>query len=103
MPIIFAREHNLTESFNNIRLNIKFLKNYNLRQSRLFQDIPRHSRMKLITSFYVVQVLRRKSGVIFKVLQGDDDWNYKWRKDTEVENPKTVSSSGKYIILNINL
>ena len=29
------------------------------------------------------QVLRRKSSVyIFKVPQGDDEWNYKWRKDT---------------------
>ena len=45
--------------------------------------------MKEITLFFAVQVLRRKSGVfIFKVPQGDDEWNYKWRKDTEGENPK---------------
>ena len=45
--------------------------------------------MKEITLFFAVQVLRRKSSVcIFKIPQGDDKWNYKWRKDTEGENPK---------------
>ena len=44
--------------------------------------------MKQITLFFAVQVLRRKSGVyIFKVPQGEDEWNYKWRKDTKGENP----------------
>ena len=59
--------------------------------------------MKQITLFFAVQVLTRKSGVyIFNVAQGDDEWNYNWRKD-EGENPKKISSSVKYIILNINL
>ena len=45
--------------------------------------------MKEITLFFAVQVLRRKSSVyVFKIPQGDDKWNYKWRKDTEGENPK---------------
>ena len=45
--------------------------------------------MKQITLFFAVQVLTRKSGVyIFKVPQGDDKWNSKWKKATEVENPK---------------
>ena len=38
---------------------------------------------------------------IFKVPQGDYEWNSKRRKDTEGENPKKISSSLKYIILNI--
>ena len=61
--------------------------------------------MKRINVFFVVQVLRRKSGVfIVKVPHGDNEWNSKWRKDTKGENPKKKkSSSGKYIILNINL
>ena len=36
---------------------------------------------------------------IFKAPQEDDEWNYKWRKDTDGENPKIVSLSGKCIIL----
>ena len=45
--------------------------------------------MKRITVFFVVQVLRRKSGVfIVKVPHGDNEWNSKWRKDTKGENPK---------------
>ena len=32
---------------------------------------------------------RTKSGVyIFKIPQGDDEWNSKWRNDTEGENHK---------------
>ena len=59
--------------------------------------------MKQITMFFAIQVLRRKSDVcIFKVPQGDGEWNSKWRKDTEGENPKKTSSV-KDIILNINL
>ena len=45
--------------------------------------------MKEIALLSTVQVLRRKSGVyIFNVPQGDVEWNYKWRKGTEGENPK---------------
>ena len=45
--------------------------------------------MKQITLFFAFQVLTRKSGVyIFNVAQGDDEWNYNWRKDNEGENPK---------------
>ena len=48
--------------------------------------------MKQIPLFFAVQVLRRKFGVfIFKLPQGDDEWNSKWRKDTEGENPKKIS------------
>ena len=32
---LFARGQNLTESFNNMSLNVKFCKKYNLRQARL--------------------------------------------------------------------
>ena len=33
---------------------------------------------------------KRKSGVdIFKVPQGDNEWNSKWKKYTEGENSKT--------------
>ena len=47
---------------------------------------------------------RRKIGVsVFKVPQGDDEWNSNWRKDTEGENQKNISSSMIDIILNINL
>ena len=43
--------------------------------------------MNQSTLFFVVQFLRRKSGVyIFKAPQGDDEWKYKWRKDIEGEN-----------------
>ena len=35
VPSRFARGQNLTESFNNINLNVKFWKKYNLRQPRL--------------------------------------------------------------------
>ena len=60
--------------------------------------------MKQITLFFAVQVLRRKSSVyILKVTQGDDEWNSKWGGDTKGENPKNISPSVKYIILNINL
>ena len=45
--------------------------------------------MKQITLFFSVQVLRRKSGIyILKVPQGDEEWNYKRRKDTDGENLK---------------
>ena len=45
--------------------------------------------MKQIVLLFVAQVLRRKFGIyIFKIPREDDDWNYKWRKDTEGENPK---------------
>ena len=41
--------------------------------------------MKQIAMFFAIQVLRRKSDVcIFKVPQGDGEWNSKWRKDTNV-------------------
>ena len=60
--------------------------------------------MKQITLFFVVQVLRRISRVdILKVPQGDDEWNSKRRKDTKQANPRKISPSVKYIILNINL
>lgn len=53
--------------------------------------------MKEITLFFTVRVLRRKSGVyIFKVPQRDNEWNYKWRKDTEEQNPKKMYSSVKF-------
>ena len=42
-----------------------------------------------ITLFFAAQVLRRKSDVyIFKVPPGQDEWNYKRRKDTNGDNPK---------------
>ena len=45
--------------------------------------------MKQITLCFDVQVLRKNSGVyIFKVSQENDEWNFEWRKNTEVENPK---------------
>ena len=60
--------------------------------------------MKQIYFIFRYSSSRRKSDVyIFKVSQGGDEWNCKWRKDTEGENPKKISSSVKYIILNINL
>ena len=44
--------------------------------------------MKQITLFFTVQVPRRNSDVyIFKVPQGDAEWNSKWRKDTKRANP----------------
>ena len=47
---------------------------------------------------------RRKSCVyIFKVLQGEDEWNSKWKKDTEGENPEKITSSVKCIIMNISI
>ena len=47
--------------------------------------------MKQITFFFSVQILRRKSGVyILKVPQGGDEWNSKWKKVTEEENPKKI-------------
>ena len=47
--------------------------------------------MKQINLFFAVQVLRRKSGVYFFIEpQGDDEWNSKWKKDTEGENPKKI-------------
>ena len=43
--------------------------------------------MKQITLFFAVHVLREKSGAyIFKVPQGHDEWNFKWRKDTKGGN-----------------
>ena len=46
----------------------------------------------------------KKSGnSIFRVLQGDDEGNFKWGKDIEGENHKKVFSSVKEIILNTNL
>ena len=60
--------------------------------------------MKQIILFFAVQVSRRNSGVyILKVPQGDDEWNSKRRKDTKRANPRKISQSAKYIILNINL
>ena len=45
---------------------------------------------------------KRKSGVdIFKIPQGDDEWNSKWKKYTEGENSKTYLL--KNITLNVNL
>ena len=45
---------------------------------------------------------KRKFGVdIFKVPQGDDEWNSKWKKYTEGENSKTYLL--KNITLNVNL
>ena len=44
--------------------------------------------MQFFLSFSV-QALRRKYGVYFcKVSQGDDEWNYKWRKGAKGDNPK---------------
>ena len=45
--------------------------------------------MRQITLFFDAKVLWRKSGAyIFKVRQEDNEWNYKWKKDTEGDNPK---------------
>ena len=53
---------------------------------------------------FAVQVLRRKSIVyILNVPQGEDEWNSKWKTDTKGENPKNISPSVNYIILNISL
>ena len=47
---------------------------------------------------------RRKSCVyIFKVLQGEDEWNSKWKKDTEGENAEKITYSVKYIIMKISV
>ena len=63
---------------------------YNLRQSRLrfkYEIVMNEANC----FFFVVQVLRRKSAVyIFHVPQGDDESNYKWRKDIGGENPKNI-------------
>ena len=57
--------------------------------------------MKQITLFFAVQVLIKKSGNdFFKVPQEKNEWNYKWRKDIEAENPKNNISACE--ILNIN-
>ena len=75
----------------------------------MFQNMSKRSWMKLqwmkqITLFFTVQALRRKSGVyIFKVRQRDDEWNYKWGKDTEGENPKNNISACEIHYSNINL
>ena len=54
--------------------------------------------------FFVVQILRRNSGVHFlKAPQGDDEWNSKRRKNTKPANPKRIFPSVKYITLNISL
>ena len=41
MPSLSARGRNLTESFNNITLNIKFWKKYNLRESDYVSKYPK--------------------------------------------------------------
>ena len=59
--------------------------------------------MEQIILFFAFQVLRRNSGVyILKVPQGGDEWNSKRWKDTKLANPRKISVSVKYIILNIN-
>ena len=48
--------------------------------------------MTQITLFFAAQLLRRNSDVcILKVSQGDDEWNFKRRKDTMGENPNKIS------------
>ena len=101
---------NLAGSFNNISLNIKFWKKYNLRKPRLCfrisQGVPEwnSNEWSKLLYFYAVQILRRNSGVyVLKVPQGDDEWNSKRKKDTKRENPRKTSPSVKYITLNINL
>ena len=54
--------------------------------------------MKEITLLFVVQVLRRNSGVyILKVPQGDNEWISKPRKDPKWANPKKIYPSVKYL------
>ena len=60
--------------------------------------------MKQINLFFAAQVLRTKSGVyIFKVPQGDDEWNINGGKTLRERMLETISSFVKYIILIIYL
>ena len=57
--------------------------------------------MKKIALFFTAQVLRRKFGVyIFKVPPVDNEWNYRWSKYTEVENPEnSIFNIKKYQLI----
>ena len=57
-------------------------------------------------NYYIFRYLTSKKKIWclhFEIPQGDDEWNSKPRKNTKRENPKKLSPSVKYIILNINL